>query len=53
MLDETNLGAEVSLGEITFPPNSDSSDHKHAAVEVFYVLSGELEHAVVNGKSEI
>lgn len=52
MLDETNLGAEVSLGEITFPPNSDSGDHKHGAVEVFYVLSGELEH-VVNGKSQM
>ncbi len=52
MLDDTNLGAEVSLGEITFPPNSDSGDHAHGAVEVFYVLSGELEH-VVNGKSQL
>jgi quercetin dioxygenase-like cupin family protein len=52
MLDDSNLGAEVSLGEITFPPNSDSGDHAHGAVEVFYVLSGELEH-VVNGKSQI
>jgi quercetin dioxygenase-like cupin family protein len=52
LLDPTNLGKEVSLGEITFPPNSDSGDHAHGAVEVFYVLSGELEH-VVNGKSQI
>ena len=52
MLDENNLGAEVSLGEITFPPNSDSGDHAHEAIEIFYVLSGELEH-VVNGKSQI
>jgi quercetin dioxygenase-like cupin family protein len=52
MLDETNLGAEVSMGEITFPPNSDSGDHAHGAVEVFYVLSGELDH-VVNGKSQL
>jgi quercetin dioxygenase-like cupin family protein len=52
MLDDTNLGAELSLGELTFPPSSDSGDHKHGAVEVFYVLSGELEH-VVNGKSEM
>jgi quercetin dioxygenase-like cupin family protein len=51
MLDDTNLGGEVSMGEITFPPNSDSGDHAHGAVEVFYVLSGELEH-VVNGKSQ-
>ena len=52
MIDETNLGSEVSLGEITFPANSDSGDHAHGAIEIFYVVSGELEH-VVNGKSEI
>src|SRR5436305_13688102 len=52
MLDETNLGTEVSLGEMVFPPNSDSGDHKHGAIEIFYVVTGELEH-VVNGKSEV
>ena len=52
MLDETNLGAEVSVGEITFPPNSDSGEHSHGAIEIFYIVSGELEH-VVNGKSQI
>ena len=52
MIDETNLGAEVSLGEITFPANSDSGDHKHGAIEIFYVVSGELEH-VVNGRSQV
>jgi quercetin dioxygenase-like cupin family protein len=52
MLDSTNVGSAVSVGEITFPPNTDSGDHKHGAIEIFYVLSGELEH-VVNGKSEI
>jgi quercetin dioxygenase-like cupin family protein len=52
MIDETNLGAEVSLGEMTFPPNLDSGDHTHGAIEIFYVLSGELEH-VVNGKSQM
>lgn len=52
MLDESNVGAEISLGEIVFPPNLDSGDHKHDAVEIFYVVSGELEH-VVNGKSEM
>ena len=52
MLDETNLGAEASLGELTFPANSDSGEHTHGAVEMFYVLSGELEH-VVNGRSQI
>lgn len=52
MLDENNVGAEVTLGEMLFPPNSDSGDHKHGAIEMFYVVSGELEH-VVNGKSQI
>lgn len=51
MLDETNLGAEASVGEMIFPPNQDSGEHAHGAVEIFYVLSGELEH-VVNGKSQ-
>ena len=51
-LDETNVGPEVTLGEITFPPNSDSGDHKHGAIEIFYIVSGELDH-VVNGKSQI
>ncbi|HUQ83592.1 MAG TPA: cupin domain-containing protein [Gemmatimonadaceae bacterium] len=49
-LDESNVGPEVSVGELTFPPNVDSGDHAHGAIEMFYVLSGQLEH-VVNGKS--
>lgn len=52
MLDETNLGAEVSLGEMTFQPNQDSGEHAHDAIEIFYVTAGELEH-VVNGKSQL
>jgi len=52
VLDSTNVGKEISVGEITFPPNSDSGDHAHGAIEIFYVLSGELEH-VVNGTSQI
>lgn len=51
MLDESNLGTEASLGELTFPANSDSGEHTHGAIEMFYVVSGELEH-VVNGRSE-
>jgi quercetin dioxygenase-like cupin family protein len=50
MLDESNVGREVSLGEMIFPPNSDSGDHQHGAIEIFYVVSGELDH-VVNGVS--
>jgi len=52
LLDESNVGPEVTLGEITIPPNSDSGDHQHGAKELFYVISGELEH-VVNGRSQI
>ncbi len=52
LLDDSNVGAEVSVGELTFPPNADSGDHAHGAIEMFYVLSGELEH-VVNSKSFI
>src|SRR5438876_294803 len=51
LLDQASLGgAEVEVAEITFAPGSDSGDHVHGATEIFYVLSGELEH-VVNGKS--
>jgi quercetin dioxygenase-like cupin family protein len=52
MLDESNVGPDVSVGEIIFPANSDSGEHQHGALEIFYVVSGELEH-VVNGKSEM
>ena len=52
LLDDSNVGPEVSIGELTFPPNADSGDHAHGAIEMFYVLAGELEH-VVNGKSYI
>jgi quercetin dioxygenase-like cupin family protein len=41
----------VTVGELTFPPNTDSGEHSHGAIEMFYVLSGTLEH-VVNGKSQ-
>jgi quercetin dioxygenase-like cupin family protein len=51
LLDDTNVGPEATVGELTFQPNTDSGDHAHGAIEMFYVLSGELEH-VVNGKSE-
>jgi len=51
-LDDSNVGPEVSIGELTFPPNADSGEHAHGAIEMFYVVSGELEH-VVNGKSYV
>ena len=52
MLDDSNVGPEVTLGEMIFQPNQDSGDHQHGAIEMFYVVSGELEH-VVNGVSQI
>jgi quercetin dioxygenase-like cupin family protein len=52
ILDESNVGPEVTVGEMVFPPNSDSGEHAHAALEMFYVISGELDH-VVNGTSQI
>jgi quercetin dioxygenase-like cupin family protein len=53
LLDEANLGGkEVEIGEITFPAGANSGEHLHGATEIFYVLSGELEH-VVDGKSHL
>jgi quercetin dioxygenase-like cupin family protein len=52
LLDDHNVGPEVTVGEMTFPPNIDSGDHTHGAIEMFYVVSGTLEH-VVNGKSYV
>lgn len=53
LLDESNLGGnEIEIGEITFPPGANSGNHPHGSTEIFYVLSGELEH-VVNGKSHL
>jgi quercetin dioxygenase-like cupin family protein len=53
LLEEANLGGnEVEIGEITFPPGVNSGEHLHGATEIFYVLSGELEH-VVDGKSHL
>jgi quercetin dioxygenase-like cupin family protein len=51
LLDDSNVGKEATVAELTFPPNIDSGEHTHGSIEMFYVLSGELEH-VVNGKSE-
>jgi quercetin dioxygenase-like cupin family protein len=52
MLDESNVGPEATVGEMVFPPNQDSGDHQHGAIEMFYVVSGELDH-VVNGVSHV
>ena len=48
----TSEGKEIEIGEITFPPGVNSGEHLHGATEIFYMLSGELEH-VVDGKSHL
>jgi dihydroorotase/N-acyl-D-amino-acid deacylase len=49
LADERDVrGDEVEIVELTFPPNSDSGDHRHAVTETFYVLDGQMEQ-VVNG----
>jgi len=50
LFDGATFGGEVDVGELTFPPGSDSGDHKHGVTEIFYVLEGRFEH-VVNGRS--
>jgi len=50
LVEASNLGGdEVEIGEITFPPGTRTAGHSHGSTEVFYVISGELEH-IVNGR---
>lgn len=51
LLDQAVLGgSEVEIAEIEFAPGTLTGGHVHGAIEIFYVLEGELEH-IVNGKS--
>lgn len=54
LVEAENLGSsELEIGEITFPAGSvPRRGHNHTSIEIFYVLSGELEH-VVNGESHL
>jgi quercetin dioxygenase-like cupin family protein len=52
MLDDRNVGKEVALGEMVFPPNTESAEHTHGAIEMFYVVSGEYTH-IVNGQAYV
>lgn len=53
LVEPSNLGSsEVEMAEITFPAGSRGGSHRHGAIEMFYVLSGTLEH-VVNGESHL
>lgn len=54
LVEPTSLGGgELELGEITFPAEyKKSPPHRHAQVELFYVLEGKLGHAV-NGVEHV
>lgn len=53
LVEESNLGsAELEVGEIYLPAGLDTPVHSHGSIEIFYVLSGQLEH-VVNGVSHM
>ncbi len=55
LVEASNLGsAEVEIGEITFPPGPPvaGEGHLHGSIEIFYILSGELDH-IVNGESHV
>lgn len=51
LLDSAALGGpELELALLTLPGGHAGGPHRHGAVEVFYILEGELEH-VVEGRS--
>ncbi len=53
LVEQSNLGtSELEIGEIFLPAGLNSAVHSHGAIEIFYVLSGQLEH-VVNGNSHL
>jgi mannose-6-phosphate isomerase-like protein (cupin superfamily) len=55
LVEASNLGSgEVEIGEITIPAGSGAArqGHRHGAIEIFYILSGELDH-IVNGESHL
>ena len=54
LVEAANLGGtEVDIGEITFPiGSSPNRGHTHTSIEIFYILSGQLDH-VVNGESHL
>ena len=51
LLEEANLGGqELEIAEHSFAPGTNIGGHAHTSIEIFYVLSGELEHTV-NGET--
>ena len=53
LVEEATLGGtELELGELTIPSKFDSGGHPHGSMEIFYMLSGEMEH-VVEGEAHV
>ncbi|MEJ2087044.1 MAG: cupin domain-containing protein [Gammaproteobacteria bacterium] len=53
LVEADNLGSsDVEVGEITFPADHRSAGHSHGAIEIFYVVSGRMNH-VVNGTAHV
>ncbi len=51
LLGEANLGGqELEIAEHAFAPGTNIGGHAYTSIEIFYVLSGELEHTV-NGET--
>jgi quercetin dioxygenase-like cupin family protein len=51
LVEEANFGGtELEIGEITFPAGGRGGEHRHGSTEIFYILTGELDH-IVNGVS--
>ncbi|MFL0798241.1 MAG: cupin domain-containing protein [Cellvibrionaceae bacterium] len=50
LLDQSNLGgAEVEVVEMVLTAGTETKSHPHGAIEIIYVISGEVGHEV-NGK---
>jgi quercetin dioxygenase-like cupin family protein len=47
LLEAANFGdGQLEIGELTLPPSPNAALHQHAASEILYVLSGEMDHIV-------
>lgn len=57
LLEESNLGSsEVEIAELTMayrPEDKKVPPHQHGALEIFYVISGEMEFSVNDGPVQI
>ena len=51
LFDGPSPDVPFDVGEIIFPPGTNTGEHPHRVAEIFYMLEGELEQ-VVNGESQ-